>query len=160
LFEKGIKQKNQIFRAGVGAVILNGQGKVLALERIDVKGAWQFPQGGLRAGEEPDLAIYREIKEETGLKVSHLQLIYKMTRPLAYELPPQYCTKKTGRGQVHYWYLFHLKANEKKITLGDKKEFTAWKWLSWNELLTRVVEFRKSVYLKLQKEFLKHSSHA
>jgi putative (di)nucleoside polyphosphate hydrolase len=148
-----LKTDHQMFRAGVGAVILNSQGKVLALERSDVEGAWQFPQGGLKPSEEPDRAVYREIKEETGLKQSHLQFIYKMARPLAYELPPDYRTAKTGRGQVHYWYLFKLNASEKNITLGDKKEFRAWQWLLWDELLQRAADFRKQVYKKLRQEF-------
>jgi len=28
--------------------------------------AWQFPQGGIKAGESPEQAMYRELEEETG----------------------------------------------------------------------------------------------
>jgi putative (di)nucleoside polyphosphate hydrolase len=145
----------QMFRAGVGAVIRNSQGNVLAFERRDVKGAWQLPQGGLKEGEEPDLAVYREVREETGLKHDDIELIARASELLAYELPSHYRTKKTGRGQVHYWYLFKLNTDEKNITLGDGKEFKAWKWLSWNELLQLVTDFRKSVYQRLRQEFSK-----
>jgi len=41
---------SQTFRAGVGAIILNTSGQVLALERKDIPGVWQLPQGGLEVG--------------------------------------------------------------------------------------------------------------
>jgi type I restriction enzyme M protein len=37
----------QTFRAGVGAMIVNREGRVLILERRDIPGSWQMPQGGL-----------------------------------------------------------------------------------------------------------------
>ncbi|MBN1797100.1 MAG: RNA pyrophosphohydrolase [Spirochaetales bacterium] len=148
-----MKTDHQVFRAGVGAVINNGQGRLLVLERNDIKGAWQFPQGGLRQAEEPDRAVYREIQEETGLTQADIILLARASGLLAYELPPHCRTEKTGRGQVHYWYLFTLRADEIKITLGDKKEFKAWQWVSWDELLRLAVDFRKPVYKKLRQEF-------
>ncbi len=47
----------QYFRAGVGAVIINDAGLVLALARTDIPDAWQLPQGGLEADEEPLQAV-------------------------------------------------------------------------------------------------------
>ena len=41
-------RQTQAFRAGVGAVILNADGKVLFFERRDIPGTWQMPQGGLK----------------------------------------------------------------------------------------------------------------
>jgi len=147
----------QTFRAGVGAVILNSKGKVLALERRDVKNAWQLPQGGLERGEEPEQAVYRELREETGLGPDDIRPLGRASRLLAYELPAGLRTPKTGRGQVHYWFLFGLQAADKVITLGDKNEFRSWRWLTWDELLARVVDFRKPVYAELKHEFAKIS---
>ena len=48
-----MKRPARYFRAGVGAVVLEPNGRVLVLERSDVPGAWQFPQGGLDDGETP-----------------------------------------------------------------------------------------------------------
>ena len=62
-----MKSPAQYFRAGVGAAIVNRGGLVLALERADIPGAWQLPQGGLKASESPLQAVFREVKEETGL---------------------------------------------------------------------------------------------
>lgn len=59
----GKESSLQTFRAGVGAVITDQTGKVLALERRDVSGAWQLPQGRLETEEEPLEAVKREILE-------------------------------------------------------------------------------------------------
>ena len=66
---------NNVFRAGVGAVLINQKGEVLAFERINIKDAWQFPQGGLEIDEKPLDAVYRELTEETSILPQHLKLI-------------------------------------------------------------------------------------
>ena len=63
------------FRASAGAVIINGDGCVLAFERADKPGSWQLPQGGLDAGEEPRDCVLREVLEETSIPAS-LSLIH------------------------------------------------------------------------------------
>jgi 8-oxo-dGTP pyrophosphatase MutT (NUDIX family) len=81
---------------------------VLALERSDVPDAWQMPQGGLKPGEEPAQAVLREVEEETGLPRASLEPIRSFPELLAYELPPKLRSKKTGRGQVQYWFFLRL----------------------------------------------------
>ena len=143
----------QTFRAGVGAVILNKKGKVLAFERRDIPGAWQLPQGGLDENESPLEAVKREIHEETGISIKNLELVSTESRLLAYELPPEARSKKTGRGQVQYWFLFRFTGQEEIITLGDKKEFNAWKWMSMKKLAEKVISFKQPVYQALAKDF-------
>ena len=146
----------QTFRAGVGAIILGKNGKVLAFERRDIPGAWQLPQGGLDEDESPLEAIQREIHEETGINVKDLELLSTESRLLAYELPPEARSKKTGRGQVQYWFLFRFVGRDEAITLGDEKEFRAWKWMSMDKLAAKVVSFKQVVYQELVKEFKAH----
>jgi len=143
----------QTFRAGVGAVILNENGKVLGLERRDIPGAWQLPQGGLDEGESPREAVYREIHEETGIEPAQLDFLSKASRLLAYELPEEARSQKTGRGQVQYWFLFRFTGPDEAITLGDQKEFKAWKWMFMGELTTQVVYFKQPLYEELAKDF-------
>jgi len=143
----------QTFRAGVGGIILGKRGQVLAFERRDIPGSWQCPQGGLEEGETPLEAVRREILEETGIQADNLELIAAASRPLAYELPEKARTKKLGRGQVQYWFLFRFTGQEGAITLGNKKEFRAWKWMSMGVLVEKVVSFKQPVYQELARDF-------
>ena len=56
---------------GVGAVVLDGQGRVLLVKRAHepLKGEWSLPGGGVEVGETLEAAVAREIREETGLRV-------------------------------------------------------------------------------------------
>jgi putative (di)nucleoside polyphosphate hydrolase len=147
------KSRAQTFRACVGAIILGKKGKVLSFERKDIPGAWQFPQGGLDKNESPLEAVEREVREETGIQTSDLKLLATAPRLLAYELPEEARTKKLGRGQVQYWFLFRFTGEEDSITLGDQKEFKAWNWMSMKKLLKKVVSFKQPVYQELAKDF-------
>lgn len=91
---------SQYFRAGVGIMVVNDDRCVLALERYDVPGAWQLPQGGLEESEEPLQAARRELWEETRIHWDQVVLLYEHPWWLAYELPPDSWTANTGRGQV------------------------------------------------------------
>jgi putative (di)nucleoside polyphosphate hydrolase len=148
------KHHTQTFRAGVGAIILNEKNQVLGLERKDIPDAWQFPQGGLKQDEVPLEAVKREILEETGIEASDLELLTTLPRWLAYELPEEARTKKLGRGQVLRWFLFRFKGQDEAITLGNQKEFKAWKWTSMDKLASIVVSFKQPVYQELA-EYLK-----
>jgi putative (di)nucleoside polyphosphate hydrolase len=148
-----MKKPAEYFRAGVGAVIIDGRGMVLALERAGIAGAWQFPQGGLKGGEDPIEAAYREIAEETGIAGRGLELLESAPEPLAYELPPQARSGKTGRGQVQYWFLFRFLGEESAINVERGGEFSAWQWLPFPEILQKTVEFRRPVYRRLAELF-------
>jgi putative (di)nucleoside polyphosphate hydrolase len=148
-----LKRPAEYFRAGTGAVIIDGRGLVLALERAGIAGAWQFPQGGLKEGEEPLAAAYREIAEETGIAESELELLESAPEPLAYELPHEARTAKTGRGQVQYWFLFRFLGNDNAINVEQGGEFRHWRWLPFPELLQKTVEFRRPVYRRLAELF-------
>jgi putative (di)nucleoside polyphosphate hydrolase len=148
-----MKLAGEYFRAGVGAVIADAAGRVLVLERADVPGAWQLPQGGLEGGEEPLPAVWREVQEETGLSGGDLELVARCPDPLAYELPVEARSDKTGRGQVQYWFLFRFLGEEKRIRLSPHGEFGAFQWASFGQLLAEVVPFRRPVYERLAEHF-------
>jgi putative (di)nucleoside polyphosphate hydrolase len=144
----------QTFRAGAGAVIVDGAGGILAFDRADVSGpAWQLPQGGLDPGEEPEAAAFRELLEETGIPREQLELLGRIEEPLACELPPAMRTRKTGRGQVGYWFFFRVTGPEVEPQLPEKGEFRAWQVMDFEALLGATVEFRRSVYRRLMQHF-------
>ena len=150
---------NNTFRAGVGAVFINQKREVLAFERINIKDAWQFPQGGLEIDEKPLDAIYREITEETGILPQHLKLIDTYPEWLAYELDHDKQSLRTGRGQVQKWFLFEFIGQDKDINIKTQEpEFGSYTWMTMDKLIEKTVYFRKPIYLKLKqywKQYLK-----
>lgn len=138
------------FRAGVGAVILGRAGRVLVLERSDRPGAWQFPQGGLLEDEEPEDAIWREVHEETGLTSREVELVARYPEPLVYELPERARRKKTGMGQVQYWFFFRMRGDRPDVPMPPDGEFRAWRWTSFDEAVEQATTFRRRVYERLR----------
>ena len=148
----------QYFRAGIGAVIVNPRGLVLALERADIAGAWQLPQGGLEASEEPLRAAFREVGEETGIAETDLDLLDTYPELLVYELPVGARSEKTGRGQVQYWLLFGFHGDDGVIDVKSGGEFRSWMWMPFGHVADSVVEFRQGVYRRLAERFRSHLS--
>ena len=144
---------SRYFRAGVGAVIANKNGLVLALERSELPGAWQFPQGGWETNETPDAALFREVEEETGLTPDRLELIDRYPEPLAYELPQEWRSTKTGLGQVQYWFLLRLRDNDMDLALPGDGEFRAWAWMSMDQVVQKTAPFRRALYERLRERF-------
>lgn len=143
-----VPEDRQLFRAGVGLVVLDRRGRVLALERKDVPGAWQLPQGGLEPGEDTEAAAWRELGEETGIGREHVSLRRVSEVWLGYELPREMRSPKTGRGQVHKWFLFEMKTHVGVPALpnGREAEFVNCRWVTFPELLAAVVDFRRPTY--------------
>src|SRR5579862_5033763 len=61
----------------VCAALIDGEGKLLLQQRPKGKamaGLWEFPGGKIAAGENPEAALCRELKEELGLEVVEADL--------------------------------------------------------------------------------------
>ena len=74
------------YRANVGIIIANDQGRVLWARRIGQE-AWQFPQGGVNSNESTKEALFRELREETGLDPDSVEIIESTRGWLRYKLP-------------------------------------------------------------------------
>ena len=140
---------SRYFRAGVGAVVLDLRGRVLVLERADVPGAWQFPQGGLDAGETPLAAARREAEEETGIPARALRLLGQYPDLLAYELPEAAQSPRTGLGQVQYWYYFETRAVNAPLERLPPGEFRDARWTTMARAVAGAAPFRAPLYKKL-----------
>jgi putative (di)nucleoside polyphosphate hydrolase len=150
----------QYFRAGAGAVIVNGSGLILALERADLAGAWQLPQGGLESSETPVQAALREVCEETGICGRNLELLDAYPEPLVYELPVVAQSQKTGRGQVQYWFFLKFHGADIGIDVTGSGESRSWRWVAFDQLLESAADFRKPTYRRLAEHFRTHIDSA
>ncbi len=143
------------FRLNVGIVICNKQGQLLWAKRVGFA-AWQFPQGGIQAGETPIKAMYRELREEVGLLPSHVRVLGQSTEWLKYYLPHKFIRKEQQPpciGQKQKWFLLQLESDESNIQLNHnpKPEFDHWCWVSYWYPVNEVVDFKQDVYRKALK---------
>lgn len=145
------------FRPNVGIILSNPAGKLLWAKRVG-QNAWQFPQGGIHAGETPEQAVFRELMEEVGLEAGHVELIGSTRGWLRYRLPAQFVRRDRNPvciGQKQKWFLLRLTADESLLRFdrGDKPEFDNWRWVDYWYPLREVVFFKRGVYKRALQEF-------
>ena len=150
-YEKG-------WRLGVGIVLLNKKNQIFMGERLDNKGAWQMPQGGVKIGNKEELydAAVRELYEETGVK--NAKLVIESKEWHYYNLPKSLSSKLWGGkfiGQKQRWFLFHFLGKNCDINIKNNKkpEFHDWKWFDSDEVAHQIVSFKKDIYEKVLLEF-------
>jgi ADP-ribose pyrophosphatase YjhB (NUDIX family) len=65
------------FAVTAGAVVSDERGRVLLLRHVLRKGSgWGIPGGFLTVGEQPEEAVRRELREETGLELDTVELAF------------------------------------------------------------------------------------
>ena len=146
------------YRPCVGVMLINAQGLIWAGRRLDSLGeAWQMPQGGIDEDEKPRAAALRELAEETGIKADRVRFVAKTHHWLTYDLPPELQGKIWGgkyRGQRQKWFLFRFEGQDSEVDIArDHPEFAEWRWISAEEMLARIVPFKRDVYDKVIKSF-------
>ena len=146
------------YRSNVGIMMVNEKGYVFVGQRLDNnQNAWQMPQGGIDAGEDPETAAYRELLEETGVKKQDVRLVASSSQWLSYDLPEDLIPilwNGKFRGQKQKWFLFKFLGEDGDINIAtEHPEFSKWKWISKENLLKEIVPFKKSVYENVLKEF-------
>ena len=146
------------YRSNVGIMMVNEKGYVFVGQRLDNnQNAWQMPQGGIDAGEDPETAAYRELLEETGVKKQDVRLVASSAQWLSYDLPEDLIPilwNGKFRGQKQKWFLFKFLGEDGDINIAtEHPEFSKWKWISKENLLKEIVPFKKSVYENVLKEF-------
>lgn len=146
------------FRPNVGIIICNGQRRLLWARRLGRNG-WQFPQGGIRADESAEDALYRELQEEVGLQPGDVRVMARSEGWLHYRLPRRYLRrdrKPLCLGQKQKWFLLRLEAGEERVRLdaSDSPEFDEWRWVDYWHPLEKVIFFKRTVYEAALEEFL------
>lgn len=140
------------YRPNVGIILLNQRNEVFWGKRVK-QHSWQFPQGGIKPGESPEQAMFRELYEEIGLRPEQVKIIARTRDWLRYDVPEQWIRRDLRgnyRGQKQIWFLLRLLARDCDVCLrrSEKPEFDAWRWNDYWVPLDAVIEFKRDVYLR------------
>lgn len=138
------------FRANVGIVLMHDDGRVFLGRRIGGRG-WQFPQGGIRRGEDVEEALFRELREEIGLGPEAVVVVAETRSWLRYRLPPRYLRRDSLPlciGQKQRWFLLRSLASEPAVRFDHtaEPEFDQWRWAGYWEPVREVIHFKREVY--------------
>lgn len=155
------------YRPNVGAVLFNAQGLILVARRADMPnaegaaGGWQLPQGGMDEGEDPAVAVFRELEEEVG--TAHAEILAEHPEWLTYDLPPELLGKALGgkwRGQKQKWFALRFLGTDAdiRLDLDPHPEFDAWRWAHLAELPSMAVPFKRAIYERLAVDFARFAA--
>jgi putative (di)nucleoside polyphosphate hydrolase len=145
------------YRPNVGIVLANQRNEVFWGKRVN-QHAWQFPQGGIKTGETPLQAMFRELEEEIGLERAHVRVLGRTREWLRYEVPERWARRQREtregpraaayRGQKQIWYLLRMVGRDcdVKLRASGRPEFDAWRWHEYWVPLEAVIDFKREVY--------------
>ncbi len=144
------------YRSCAGVVLIDNAGQVFAGRRIGQPDAWQMPQGGIEKGESPRQAALRELCEEIGAIKG--DVLAETSDWLTYDLPDELlgtALKGRYRGQKQKWFAVRFAGTDADIDVHGvaHPEFDAWTWMTAQDLLGRIVPFKRDVYARVFGEF-------
>jgi putative (di)nucleoside polyphosphate hydrolase len=152
---------DQLYRRGVGVMLLNARKQVWVGRRIDNPvEAWQMPQGGIEDGEDPWATALRELEEETGIPPHLVERLADCPERLRYDLPPEMKGVLWGgkwQGQLQDWYLCRFLGRDSDVNIAtENPEFCDWQWIAADRLPDLIVPFKRELYRRLIEEFREH----
>ena len=142
----------QGYRANVGIILTDSQGRVLIAGRVG-SGGWQFPQGGIGPEESPEAAMYRELNEEVGLTRADVERLGATKGWLRYRLPQRFVRREQIPlciGQKQRWFMLRLlsSADNVRFDLGEQPEFDRIRWVQYWRPVNEVIYFKRRVYAR------------
>ena len=148
------------YRPNVGIILTNERNEVFWGKRVR-EHSWQFPQGGIKPGESPEAAMYRELLEEVGLLPHHVKILGRTRDWLRYDVPTHWVKREwrgSYRGQKQIWYLLRLIGRETDVYLraSERPEFDAWRWHQYWAPIDEVIDFKRDVYTGALQELSRH----
>ena len=149
-------------RPNAGVVMFNREGLVWIGKRADIDGPhiWQFPQGGMDAGEDAEVAARREAYEETGARSKQLELLGRIDRWIAYDFPgdlPVRLDQKRfkWKGQKQRWFAFRYTGQDSDfdLTAVPPQEFSEWRWERLENIPALIIDWKRHVYEEVVEAF-------
>ncbi len=118
-------------RPNVCMLVYNRKGQLFLGERLGKPGHWQFPQGGVEAGESLKRNVLRELYEELGITKEQVGRVTKLSARHSYlwKRIPAYA-KGRWEGQQQTFWLVEFIGRDRDIDLvsADDPEFSQWRW--------------------------------
>lgn len=108
--------------------------------------------------ESPEQALYRELREETGLRPEHVNVLACTRNWLKYHLPEHLIRQECGRkciGQKQKWFLLRLESKKESalnFERAPKPEFDDWRWVDYWYPVSAVIFFKRDVYEQALRE--------
>lgn len=146
------------YRPNVGIILIGACGRLFWARRVGRDG-WQFPQGGMNSDETPEEAMYRELREETGLSDRHVEVLSATPGWLKYRLPERFVRHRERPvciGQKQVWFLLRMVGQEcdVRFDMCEQPEFDSWRWVDFWYPVNHVVPFKRRVYERALQHFL------
>ncbi len=133
------------YRRNVAAVIVDAAGRVLLGRKSDSSRFWHFPQGGVGHKETFEQALWRELREETGLTPQHLQIVARIGG-FCYHYRKKNKKSKVWAGQQQTYFLLQCTREDVVADAGHSAEFAELEWLPWRMLAPHMfVSFKREV---------------
>lgn len=129
------------YRQGVAAIVLNNQNQVLICQRVGDHEHYQFPQGGIKAGENKRTALLRELKEEIG--TNRVSILTKLPQKTCYRWPEFLQQTSEYIGQEHTWYVVRLEPGQDLL---PSKEFSDFTWIEAKDIFKHTFFKRHETY--------------
>ena len=141
------------YRSNVAGILRNALGQILVCERLQIEGAWQFPQGGVDEGETLEQALKRELWEEIGVIPEDYRIVMQRG-PYRY-LFGDGRMKKGFHGKEQHYFLCEFSAPDSHIDVErEHPEFRAWKWIAPSEFqIAWLPEMKVDVYRAVFRDF-------
>lgn len=155
-----------LYRPNAGIVLFNRAGLTWLGRRFAEKGpyVWQWPQGGMDAGEDPQAAALRELYEETGAHAEQVEYLGTITDWLAYDFPPDVLAqrRKNWRGQRQRWFAYRYLGADADFDLKavPPQEFERFEWVSLQDAVTRIIPWKRPVYAAVAEAFAPYARRA
>ncbi len=86
------------FTVTAGALIFDEAGRILLLDHVfRPDSSWGIPGGFLSKGEQPEAALRRELKEEIGIEVEAVELLFARTQSTPRQIEFYFRARARGR---------------------------------------------------------------
>jgi putative (di)nucleoside polyphosphate hydrolase len=141
------------YKANVAGILRDRRGRILICERLGLKDAWQFPQGGIDAGETPEQALVRELWEEIGVEAKDIQVLERKG-PFRY-LYGNGRSKKGYHGKEQFYFLCEFKGDGNRINVAtEHPEFQDYRWIMPGQFRADwLPEMKREVYRAVFAQF-------